>query len=166
MSVLYDLYEDKISNYIILFGFLQIFVNLIVESVLFGFDFKRIIEIFTGIIFPLILMFPLFYLHMIGTGDIKLFMVIGGFLGIKLIFICIFLSFVIGVVVSIYKMIKYHLFHERFAYFFTYMKKFLYTKERVEYFNEGLLEKCKIHFSVPIASSVAILFVFRGGMFI
>lgn len=57
-----------------------------------------------GIIFPIILLYPVFILKGLGAGDIKLFAVIGCFLGItqyEAIFILIALSFFCGAVQSI-----------------------------------------------------------------
>ena len=128
MAVLLDLYCDRISNFTILMGFVGVLFKLVLEIVKNGFDLQHILFVFAGCLLPLVCLFPLFYFHMMGAGDIKLLMVAGGFIGIKVIPYCIFLSFVIGAVISLYKMIKYHLFQERFAYFSYYMKNYLKTK--------------------------------------
>jgi len=159
IAVLLDLYCDRISNYIILMGFVGVIFKLVFESIENGFDVRHTLFIAAGCVLPLVCLFPLFYFHMTGAGDIKLMMVAGGFLGVKVIPYCMFGAFIIGAVISLYKMIKYHLFQERFAYFSYYMKNYLITKERKFYYNEGLSEKCKVHFSVPIAISVLLAYI-------
>lgn len=164
-AVLCDLYTYKISNYIIILGFIGLLFNIFFECMGDIIQLNVIIDKSLGCLVPGICLFPLFYLHMIGTGDIKLLMVMGGFLGIKHIFICIFISFLSGALISVWKMFRFHLFHERFAYFFNYMKKLLYTKEIKPYLDEHISEQCKIHFSVPIAISVFLTYCLKGGIF-
>ena len=52
-----------------------------------------------GILLPLVLLFPLFYLQMLGAGDIKLFCALGCVLGMKIL-PCMVFSFLIGGVFS------------------------------------------------------------------
>lgn len=164
-AVLCDLYTDKISNYIIILGFMGVLFNIFVDCLESGIQLNIISEKFLGCIVPGICLFPLFYLHMIGTGDIKLLMLLGCFLGINHIFICIFVSFLSGALISVWKMFRFQLFHERFAYFFNYMKKLLYTKEVKPYLDEHISDKCKIHFSIPISIGVFLIYILRGGLF-
>lgn len=159
IAVLLDLYCDRISNYIIMMGFLGVIFKLFFEIVRNGFDTSCFIQSIGGCLLPLVCLFPLFYFHMMGAGDIKLLMVAGGFVGIRLIPYCIFISFVVAAVISLYKMIKYHLFRERFAYFSYYMKNYLSTKERKFYYDKGLAEECKVHFSVPVSISVLVVYI-------
>lgn len=159
MAVLMDMYCDRISNYIIMTGFAGVFFKALLIIINDGFDLSHVLLVCTGLFLPFLLFLPLFYFHMIGAGDIKLMMVAGGMLGGKEILYCIFLSFVIAAFISVYKMIKYHLFRERFAYFSYYVKSYLSTKERKFYYDKELSYKCKVHFSVPLALSVLLVYI-------
>lgn len=159
IAVLLDLYCDRISNHIILMGFCGILFKLFFEIIRNGFNVSYLIQSIGGCLVPLVCLFPLFYFHMMGAGDIKLLMVAGGFVGLRAVPYCLFISVVVAAVISLYKMIKYHLFQERFAYFSYYMKNYLNTKERKFYYDKELSEECKVHFSVPAAISVMLVYI-------
>lgn len=162
LAVLSDLKSDKIVNNIIVLGFIGIFLNLMYECSL-----QVFISAMAGILFPTICLFPLFYFHMFGAGDIKLLAVAGGLLGLKGVLFCIVVSIFTGALFSVFKLCKYQLFRERFAYFSHYIKMYLQIRKRIPYYDDSLSKKARVHFSVPIAISVAgYYFVVWGGMFI
>ncbi len=162
LSVLSDLRSEKINNSVIILGIIGGMCNI-----LFDFSLQKIIITCIGIFIPIILLFPLFYFRMFGAGDIKLLAVIGGLLSYKAVIFCIIVSFFTGAFISIYKMCKYQLFRERFAYFSHYMKIYLHTRERIPYYDSSLSKDAKVHFSIPITISVVVYYMaVWGGMFI
>lgn len=162
MAVLSDLRSEKINNSIIIFGIIGGLCN-----VFYKFSLQQVIYSVTGMFIPIIILFPLFYFHMFGAGDIKLLAVVGGLLGYKGVLFCIIVSIFTGAFISVFKMCKYQLFRERFAYFSQYMKIYFLTGKRIPYFDSSLSENAKVHFSIPILISVAGYFMTRwGGMFI
>ena len=64
--------------------------------------------------------YPLFKLGMIGAGDVKLFAVCAGVLGLQKGFIFLCCTFLVAAVPAVLKMLHNHNFSERFRYFFTY----------------------------------------------
>lgn len=164
ISILFDLKYDKIPNKAICFG-----VVVILGGIIHNYSYEYAIFSLGGMIFPLICLFPLFYFHMLGAGDIKLLVVIGGFFGWKGALSCVVLSIFFGAIISIYKLYKYQLFRERFAYFFHYTKLYMQTGERRPYYDHNLSDKVKLHFSIPIGIGTfvySLYIFFGGGMFI
>ena len=94
----------------------------------------------------------------------------GSYLGIKGITISFVFAFIIGAIISLVKMLRFHNFKERIYYFFSYMADiFLKGKWRLYEATEGQahMEDCaaensldfpkyKIHFALPIFLGVAI----------
>ena len=153
-AVITDLKYEKITNNIIIAGLIGVLVNL-----LLNFSIQKAVFSGAGILFPILCLFPLFYFHMFGAGDIKLLAVTGGLLGCRGVLFCLIVSIFAAAVISVYKMCRYQLFQERFAYFSHYMKIYLKTRKRVPYYNSDLSGYAKLHFSVPVAISVAVYFL-------
>lgn len=74
-----------------------------------------------------LLTYPFFKLGVLGAGDVKLFMVCIGVLGIQkgVIFLCY--TFLVAAILSFLKMLYYHSFIQRFRYFFSYAERVLQT---------------------------------------
>lgn len=104
-----------------------------------------------GVGLPVFLLFLLFYLKMLGAGDIKLLSVLGGAYGWKASIYILLLALCFGGVWSIIKIIYNHNLRERFLYFWTYINNILILKERVPYLVKGSYEHSyTIHFSIMI----------------
>lgn len=104
-----------------------------------------------GVSLPVFLLFLLFYLKMLGAGDIKLLSVLGGFYGWKACIDILVLAIFFGGVWSMIKIVYNHNLRERLLYFWTYMNTILIRKERVPYLVKGSYEgSYTIHFSVMI----------------
>lgn len=121
-AVYTDLTRTKISNRLILLGLL---LGLI--SRIFGEGGIGILVYIVNISIPVILLYLLFQLQVLGAGDIKLFSVIGAFIPMEQLLQVIWKSFCVGAVIGIVKMI-----HQRMT---------METKIR---------QWTMIHFSVPI----------------
>lgn len=100
VAVVQDFKSMKISNRLILTGLLL--------SLAFGFilnGVSRIPYILLNISFPVIVLYLLYLLGVLGAGDIKLFSVIGGFTNLKMLTNCMVAAFIAGAVIGIIKML-------------------------------------------------------------
>lgn len=96
LAILTDLYKRKIPNSLIVFG---LFSNIVGQLFLSqGLDFMQLI---TGILFGFICFFPLYLLRGMAAGDVKLMMVVGGFIGFPMILTAALYSYVAGGVMAI-----------------------------------------------------------------
>ncbi len=114
-----------------------------------------------GALLPVLLLSPLFYFRMIGAGDIKLFMALGGFFGPGLLLSCIVWSIVIAAVFSLILSFRRRIFTDRVHYFLSYISEYADTRKWKPYL-AGAGVKSRFCFSVPVLASV-ILCVIVGG---
>lgn len=106
-----------------------------------------------GALLPLLLLGVLFYFRMLGAGDIKLFCVVGGFLGGFAVMRCMAMAAVIGAIWSAWRLWKGHAWRERFGYFMQYAA--VYAKERQwNSYLAGVNSSGRFCFSLPILASV------------
>lgn len=99
VAVVQDYVSMKISNRLILVG--------IVLSLVFGIILGRTSEllyILWNIFFPVILLYLLYLIGVLGAGDIKLFSVIGAFTDFKTLTQCILASFLAGAGIAVVKL--------------------------------------------------------------
>ena len=106
-----DLRSGRISNQLIVAGLLAGFLCQVVQYKAAG-----IVLFLGGSLLPLLLLGVLFYFRMLGAGDIKLFCVVGGFLGAMDLLKCMLVAVVFGAVWSFWILWKRHLWPERFGY--------------------------------------------------
>lgn len=114
-----------------------------------------------GAVLPLLLLYPLFYFRMLGAGDIKLFSVLGGFLGWRLILKGIWYSFVIGAVFSIVFLCMCGNWIARIQYFWEYVCAYGKTGAVVPYRKEGMQPE-HFHFTIPIVLG---MLLYAGGYY-
>ncbi len=113
-----DLRSYKISNHLILTG--------IITGILFDFyEYGQagISSWLPGILLPVILLFPLFLIKVLGAGDIKLFSVIGSFYGAAYVLKSIAAAFILGAVMSLIYLLKYKMVFSRFRHLFNYIRR-------------------------------------------
>ena len=99
-AVVQDFMYMKISNRLILMG--------ILFSLAFGLTTggpKQVIYVLANLSFPVIVLYLLYLLGVLGAGDIKLFSIIGGFTNFRLLISCMFFSFVAAAVIAVCKML-------------------------------------------------------------
>lgn len=112
----------------------------------------------TGVITPLLLLFVLYAFRMIGAGDVKLFIVIGGFIGNALVIQSIFIAFIIGAIMSVFKLIKYKNFSYRMKYLVNYLSKTIQSNKYQPYCDLKKTEhQSVIPFTVAITGGVIIV---------
>ena len=91
-----DLYKRKIPNILIIFGLIG---GLLIQMLLLqgiGFNLWAV-----GVLAGFCCFFPLYYLRGMAAGDVKLMMVVGGFLGFPLVLTAALYSFVAGGILAV-----------------------------------------------------------------
>lgn len=145
----------KVSNRLILTG---LGIGLYFYWIEFG--TKGIKTWGQGICVPLILLWILYIFRVIGAGDIKLFSMVGGFLGYHQVVQVIFMAFIIGAFFSIIHMIRFNILFYRLQYLANYIQSFLKEKKVTPYYTYGVDDpRAVIPFSITIFFSVFILFL-------
>lgn len=161
VAVCMDLTSEKVDNHFILFGLM---LGLGYQIGAYG--LRGTIIFLTGIGIPVLFLYLLFFFRMIGSGDIKLLSVLGGFIGPLPIAKCIFLSFLFGAVISVFVVLVCGNLIARLKYFTSYInqllveKKMFLTQEILPYYVPGKRME-NIHFTVPILMSMV---VYTGGL--
>lgn len=156
MSMLMDMKQEKVSNYWILIGIVTSFYLRI-----FFLGNTTLWNWLEGMFVPFIVLFPLFVGKMLGTGDIKVFMVLGSIMGKIRILQCMLVAFVIGGIISIPVLLIRCDIYERFSYFISYVVSVMQTRTIQPYLAPGERPE-NIHFTIPIFCSVVLLIV-QGG---
>ena len=99
-AVIQDFMCMKISNRLILMGlFCSIAFGISIGGV------PQIIYILWNISFPVIILYLLYVLGILGAGDIKLFSVIAGFLTLKTWWVCVEAAFLAGAAMGLFKLL-------------------------------------------------------------
>lgn len=147
-AVLWDIRKRKVPNILIAAGTGIACWFQLTEYGIVGFW-----RFLGGSTLPLLLLAVLFYFRMLGAGDIKLFCVIGGFLGIRDLVSCMAVSFLIGAFISIILLIRRRILKERLLYFFAYIGKFYRTRKWIPY-REGTDKRAEFCLTIPVFLSV------------
>lgn len=156
IAVCMDLNREKIDNPWIVFGW---FVGFFYQLWKRGLKGTGIFLL--GALVPVVILYLLFVFRMIGAGDIKLFSVLGGFMGPAAVAVCIGISFLFGAALSLAVLILCGNLKSRLRYFAGYFNRLITTKEIIPYLRKGRRME-NIHFSVPILMSVLL---FAGGFY-
>lgn len=156
LAVIWDIRTRKIPNLLLIGG---LAIGWCIQIIEYGRE--GMLQFLGGSLIPLFLLAVLFYFRMLGAGDIKLFSVIGGFLGINSIIPCIAVSFLLGAILSLFLLIGRGILKERLQYFFAYFCSYFQTKKWVSYQN-GVDKKSSFCFSIPVLFSVLL---FIGGFY-
>lgn len=156
VAVLMDLYQMKIKNSWILFSLAAGFAYDLWRG---GWNGTAFFISGTGI--PLVILGWLFYFRMLGSGDIKLFCVLGGIMGPVHILWCIWYAFLTGGILSLTVLIFCGGFSQRLHYLMNYINDYIRTGKRKAYCRNGNRWE-NIHFTVPIFMSVML---YMGGMY-
>lgn len=143
-GALWDVREGRIPNLLIILGLLMGAVSGVLSG---GTGFAGFL---LGASAPAALLFPLFWLHMLGAGDIKLLMVAGGFLGWKDGLRCLAGSFVLAAIFSLGKCICQRNLRIRLRYLAAYISNYLTTGVRVPYYKKEDGADMTIPFGVPV----------------
>lgn len=105
-----------------------------------------------------VLFFPLFLGKMIGTGDIKVFAVLGSVFGPGKILGCIVAAFLLGALESVFFLFFRCDWRQRFLYFLQYVQRACTERSLPPYLVPGKRPE-NIHFTIPILGSVLLLYL-------
>lgn len=151
IAVFQDIKTYKIKNKTILAGIsLGIILNL----------FQNAYPLKVGLINKIIVILVLYIFYRIkaiGAGDVKLYFVCAFFVEYSLFYKIICISFVLGAIISIIKLIVDKEFKFILFKFFIYIRDLFYGRVR-KYEVEKDQKKSVIHFSIPIFLAVIINF--------
>lgn len=148
IAMIMDVRWEKVSNRWIYLGWLAAAAWRIGNAGLSG-----VLPFLAGALFPIGLLFPLFAARMLGTGDIKLFSVLGGMMGLHWFWPCLLLSFLLGAAVSLPVLVLRCDWKERIRYFADYMVRWLSGQRPGPYLKPGRRPE-NIHFTIPVFISV------------
>lgn len=150
-GVIMDFATRKISNGWILFGLAVGFICSFLEGGITGVALSIL-----GMCISLLLL-VLFVFRALGAGDIKLFMVIGVFLLKDELLKIMVVSFLLGGVGALWKLIRTGGFKKRFSYLWNYVLQVAVTGKMVAYKKNVWEDDAVIHFSLYIFLAVALV---------
>lgn len=103
----------------------------------------------SGMMIPLVLLFPFFYFRMLGAADIKLLAVLCSFLGREAVLSCLFCTFFCAAILSLLIFVFDGGIRRRVRYLAGWLRTYLETGQRRPYLRPGLREE-SLHMTVPI----------------
>ena len=154
LATLTDLKTDRIPN-----GFVMLGIVIGVSGSLWHNANLR--QTALSMLLAFLLLYPLFKVGALGAGDVKVFMMIGSFLEVRELVTVLVLSFVIGALCSLVKLLAEHNGRERVHYFMAYISDVVRTRQWKIY-GEHMIQdyeqyrRNKIHFTIPVLFSVAL----------
>lgn len=149
LATLNDLYNYKVSNKIIICGWLLgLVTNLHIDGV------RGIQGWLVGGIIPLAALFILYIFRMIGASDIKLFSVVGCFFGVRFVLYSILFAFFLGAIISLFQLIKHKILFYRLQYLVNYISYTVETKQITPYYTKEQGDLHIIPFSLAISGGV------------
>lgn len=154
LATLADLKSDRIPNGFVVLG---IAIGALC-SLRHGSDIWHMV---VSMLLAFLLLYPLFKIGALGAGDVKIFMMIGSFVEVKELLMVLVLSFIIGALCSLIKLLSEHNGRERLYYFLSYISEVVKTKQWKIY-GEHMTQdyeqyrRNKIHFTIPVLFSVAL----------
>lgn len=149
----YDFYWRKIPNILIACGGL---LALLIQFYLGG--IAGVFRAVLGMLLPCLVLYVLFSIGALGAGDIKLFAMIGAFLGTYRTILCMIIAFAVGAVISIGKMCHNGNYMVRMQCLARYMQDVIRTG-KWKLYDSGEDMKNRIHFSLPILISAIVLWI-------
>lgn len=143
VAVIQDLQSMKISNRLIVTGL----VLSLVFGVLLG-QTSQILYILGNIFFPVIVLYLLYLIGVLGAGDIKLFSVVGGFTNFQTLVKCMLVAFVAAALISVVRLLHDRSLWSSLARAAAYIRCLLQGNLRT--YREVREESNQMHFSIAI----------------
>jgi prepilin peptidase CpaA len=151
-SLISDIKTGRIKNFIVL-PFIA--AGPVISLIFFG--SRGLLDSIAGILVPVVILFILYALKMLGAGDIKLFCAIGSIMGAKFAICSMLYSFIAGGIFAIFIMLARKNAAERMKSFFTYLKHSFLTMSLKPYTdNIGSDRSSVFCFSYAIAAGTLI----------
>lgn len=113
-----------------------------------------------GLLFPILFLGIFFFFGMMGAGDVKLFSVLGIWMGLEALLNCMFVSFLIAAFFAVFSFICHKNAAERFLYLQNYLRELFLWKEKKDYGAVGA-KKARIPLALP--AFMAVIFQCLGG---
>lgn len=157
VAMVMDLRTAKVDNGWILFSMVVGFLVKFRQNGIAG-----TVDFVTGSILPIILLGGLFFFHMMGAGDIKLFCALGSIWGVWAILKCILVSLFLGACISIAILISEGNICQRFRYFIRYIDETVSTGQIKPYSTRDISSPENFHFTVPVFLSAVL---YAGGVY-
>lgn len=154
-SMLQDIKATRIRNSLTLpFCAAGILLNIIISGT------GGLLMSAAGFIIPLIALFFLYVLGMLGAGDIKLFSALGSIMGARFIISCICWSFAAGGIMALALLAVRRNTSDRFACFILYCKNSIYTGRLGDYrqFSQTRDAFFRFSFAISLAAVIAVFF--------
>lgn len=149
-----DLKYDRIYNGWIILGILSgILFRILVKG------WNDIGNAMAAMLLSFCILYPIYKIGALGAGDVKLFVMIGSFVPANQLLRIMVFSFIIGAVLSVWKMISEENFKERMQYLFSYLSA-VFCSGQWKLYGENLKDDYKkyksnkIHFALPVCLSV------------
>lgn len=146
-----DIQSGKVSNRLIAIGLMTGLIFQVIEHKVCGIYF-----FLWNISVPVILLYLLFQMRVLGAGDIKLFSMIGGIWGLQVLCATIAGSFLIAAFLSFCKILYHRNLISRLRVFKGYICQVLVSGRLLTYPQEFSGNRHIIHFSVAILIGYAI----------
>ncbi|NLZ81054.1 MAG: prepilin peptidase [Clostridiales bacterium] len=150
-----DLSTHKIPNKLILWGAILGSVFLICERGIVGIPILLI-----GLILPICILVVPYGIGALGAGDVKLFSIMPGFIGIIPTIMCMIYAFCIGAIISFIILLYNKCLIERLKFFFKFLFTVGHTGKLISYYDvnkDGY--KHTMHFSLAILLGTCFYFV-------
>ncbi len=145
LAALSDIRTSQISNRLILAGLSMGILFRLWEEGPFG-----IFKFFIYVTVPIIVLFFLFLMRVLGAGDIKLFSVISGICGFREWVSCIIAAFIIGAVLAVVRMMYLKNLNQRILCLWIYIRTILTERSFFPYPFGAREQENTIHFSIAI----------------
>lgn len=117
ISLYYDIREQKIKNFITFpAALVGISINFIDQG------YNGLITSLTGWFIPIAGLILLYYINVMGAGDIKLFAAIGSVMGLTFVAYSFIFSIYIGGIIAVFLLIKRRVFKTRMIAVLNYLK--------------------------------------------
>lgn len=155
IAVIYDLSGYRIPNRLIIVGY---FLGAILQLQKNG--SKGIGVLFLGLWVPILLLWPIWKIKMIGAGDIKLYSVIGTMLGYKTSISCIWNSLLLASGYALLLIVMKKSFRKRVKNLLIYILTVLQTGKQNPYYDikkDGYQNT--IHFSIAVLCGTILCFL-------
>lgn len=152
-AVFFDFCRGKIPNALIVCGGVAAFVIQLYLGGIAG-----LFRAALGMLLPCLVLYGLFCIGAMGAGDVKLFGMIGAFLGTSGTILCIVIAFLVGAVFSLIKMCYNGNYMVRMQCLAKYVQEVIQSG-RWKLYDSGAGMKNRIHFSLPILISVIVMYI-------
>lgn len=155
IGLFWDLFTYKIPNKLILWGIFLGGIFLVKEQGILGFP-----ALLIRCILPSCILIVPYAIGAFGAGDIKLFSVIGVFIGLVPTLKCMVYAFCIGAIISITILLYYKSLFKRLENFLKFLFTVIHTGKLIPYYDvkkDGY--KYTMHFSLAILLGVCLYFI-------